>query len=830
MCLTKSCSCPKSDKILQFKASDNTNNRSFGFMTFPVRFRLLIAGIALLTLAACDNAEERAQGHYQRGMELLEAGEDRKAMLEFKNSLQLDEDAIQPRLEFARLLLKYGERGIVPNFLKVLESDPDHLESRVKIARHQIAVGDDGASEHLKVAARVAPDSIEVRSLQAAFEQKMGDSQKAATMAEALLKEDPGNVIAANIMVTHMNEAQDYAGANMLLDEALAANPEALELHVSKLKALEGQNDQAAIGEQLARMAGIFPENADILRGQVQWFLNQGEPENAISKQRDVARIFPETPGHALNLVALLLQFEGADAANAELERLSSGDQHSILFGRAHADFEFQQNNAPAAIARLETLAQTDLPANERNDVRAQLANFLRATGEADQAQELAQAIIKEDSEHVEALRLRSLYAIDNDKPHEAIGDLRVALSKKAQDPATLMLLALAHERNGSLGLAQERLALAVQASGAGVKESLAYADFLARQGKHSIAISVLDDALDKKGERPELLAGLGQVNLSMSDWNGASGVVKRLIALDNPQASTVAQDLQVAILNGERKFDQSIGVLREMWDVAGERSSAMENLVRNLVQTGQTDEAAKFLEGILENDPDSLRANLLRGALHAFEGQADQAEAIYRQIIEQHPNVESGYGALSALLMSQARLEEADEVTRAGIENAANTERLLFVRAGRLEQNGEFEAAIAIYDQLYSANKISDVLANNLASLLSEYREDEESLERAYNISKRLRASEQPAFQDTYGWVLYKRGEFELALPPLKAAADGVRTNAVVQYHLGMVYDKLGQKEEAIPQMELALKLGENQILPQLENARAVLERLKAE
>jgi len=460
--------------------------------------------------------------------------------------------------------------------------------------------------------------------------------------------------------------------------------------------------------------------------------------------------------------------------ARAELTTLSQGDAHKATFVRALADFEFQQGNPDAAITLLED---------------------------------------------------------DDDRPQNAISDLRAALAVQEQDPAILMMLALAHERNGSVGLAQERMALAVQASGSGVLESLRYAEFLTRQDKADIALIALKDSYDKHGDVPALLAGIGQVQLELSDWTGATDTVARLAALaDDPQNKRIAQELQLAILNGEQRFEQSIGVLRDMWDAAGESTSAMENLVRNYVLSGKTEDAADFLDGILKDDVANMRANLLRGALHAFEGEVEDAEMRYRKVIEDHPDAENGYGALASLLAFQGRQEEADATIKAGIENAENTERLLFSRASRLEQEQYYEGAIAIYEQLYAANKVSDVLANNLASLLSEFRDDPESLERAFNIAKRLRTSTQPAFQDTYGWILYKRGEYEQAVKPLKAAAEGAQNNVFVQYHLGMVYEKLGQKDLAITQLTRALELGEGMTLPVLDEARATLERLKGE
>ena len=800
-------------------------------MTLFSRIRLLGLIFGLMALVACDTAEERAEGHYQRGMQLLADGKTEQALLEFKNALQLNEDAIEPRLEFARIRMKQGEfRGALGNYLKVIELDENHLEARTISGRLLLQFDNDpqAAREHIDMANTLAPEDEEVRALVAALAQKEERPEDAAELAQALLQDAPGNATAVGILVAQEFAARNFRNVVALTDTALAANPDELSIHVARLQALEQLQDQPAIGVQLQEMAKRFPDNAQIGQGRVQWFLNQRDANGAISAQRTLAKTFAENPNHALGVVSLLNRFEGPETARGELMALADSGDHIVVFNRALADFEQQQGNGDVAVTILDKLLTTDLAQADKHGTQAQLANILRTRGDTSQALELAEEILANEPDHVDALKLRAWGALDDDRPHSAISDLRAALNVRAQDPSILMMLALAHERNGSPTLAQERLALAVQASGNGVIESLRYAEFLGRQDKATIAQGILEDALTKHGELTELLAGLGQIQLSLSDWNGARDTVARLARINDPRASRTAQELQVAVLNGEQRIEQSIGVLREMWDASGESTSAMENLVGNYIRAGKSKEAAEFLDDILIDDVANMRANLLRGAVHVFDGEFAEAETRYRKVIEDHPEMENGYGALANLLARQGHLEDADAVIAEGIAKAQNADRLLFTQASRLEEAQDFEGALAIYEQLYQANRLSDVLANNYAALLSDHRDDPDSLERAYNVAKRLRASEEPAFQDTYGWILYKRGEYELALPPLEQAAKGAANNAYVQFHLGMVYSKLGKKDLAIAQLTKTIELGQGANLPIIDEAKAVLETLQ--
>jgi Flp pilus assembly protein TadD len=54
------------------------------------------------------------------------------------------------------------------------------------------------------------------------------------------------------------------------------------------------------------------------------------------------------------------------------------------------------------------------------------------------------------------------------------------------------------------------------------------------------------------------------------------------------------------------------------------------------------------------------------------------------------------------------------------------------------------------------------------------------------------------PRVADTLGWILYRRGAHQRALDLLKESAGKLPDNPQVQYHLGMVYAKLGDREKA--------------------------------
>jgi Flp pilus assembly protein TadD len=104
---------------------------------------------------------------------------------------------------------------------------------------------------------------------------------------------------------------------------------------------------------------------------------------------------------------------------------------------------------------------------------------------------------------------------------------------------------------------------------------------------------------------------------------------------------------------------------------------------------------------------------------------------------------------------------------------------------------------------------------------------DDTAALDRAYAITRRLRGTEVPAFQDTYGWIAYLRGDYETALEYLSAAAVALPEEPTVQYHLGMTYLALKRPEEARTALERSLELAGDTPLPDADRAREALEGL---
>ena len=381
-----------------------------------------------------------------------------------------------------------------------------------------------------------------------------------------------------------------------------------------------------------------------------------------------------------------------------------------------------------------------------------------------------------------------------------ALVELRTALDQAPKDAQTLTLMARAHERAGDSDLMGEMLALAVEASGSAPEESLLYAKFLMKQEKPLRAEDVLQAALRLRNDNLALLSALGNVYVRMEDWARAQHVIDTVQRLGTEPAANVANELTARKLAAQNREQDLEKFLSEM--VEGESSlRAAAVIIQLRLSKGDIDGALEYIDELLQDNPGSPELRFIRASVQAAQGRQDEAIAGLNELLSEYPDAERVWLALYRLHRSRGEDDLAGEILKKARRQLPESVNLKWVEAGDAERGGDIERAISIYEEMYAANSDSLVVANNLASLISSYRDDDESLQRAYSVARRLRGTEVPAFQDTYGWIAHRLGNHEEALDYLEPAARALPGDPTVQYHLAEIYAALGRDPEALAQ-----------------------------
>lgn len=803
--------------------------------------RAALALIAALALAGCESAEEKAQRYYLSGMELLAAGDEERALVEFRNVFKYNGFHKEARKVYADTILKQGNvREAYGQYLRLIEQYPDTPEVRLILAELAISSGDwPEAERHGNEAIRLAPDAPGVRAIALALAYRKAvmdrDDAARATLAEearAVLAETPDSRIALRVLIDQLAAGPDPSQALPEIDRALALEPDALDLHLVKLRILVQAEDAAGVGVQLKTMVERFPDNEDARRALIAWYMSEGDTDGAEAFLRQLAGD-PTGPveGHVA-VIQLLQTARSPEAARTELARLiaaNDGTANADLYRALDAAFDFEAGQHDEAIAAMETVLKGAAPGDQTRRIKIMLARMLEAVGNSVGARARIEEVLAEDAANVEALKMRAGWLIDEDRPGEAIVDLRTALGQAPRDPAILTLMAAAHERDGNPELAGERLALAVEVSGSAPEESLRYARFLLQQGRTQAADTVLTDARRVSPGHVGVLALLADIALGTQDWPRAQEIANTLARLETPDAEAAARTLHAALLLGQNRTEDGLAFLEEQVGKGGNDLAPIQMILQAHIRNGKPEEARAYLDGELAKRPDDPGLRLLSAGLHALMGEDPEAEALFRGLIAEEPAAELPARLLYGLLRREGRAEDAAAVLDAALAANPEAAALRWLKAGALEQAGDIDGAIAVYEAMYAQDSGNVIIANNLASLIAAHRTDAESLARATAIARRLKGTEVPAFQDTYGWIALRNGNHDEALTYLEPAAKGLPDDAVTQFHLGMTYLALGRAEDARRQLAHALELASDSPLPQFDIARQELAKLPA-
>ena len=161
----------------------------------------------------------------------------------------------------------------------------------------------------------------------------------------------------------------------------------------------------------------------------------------------------------------------------------------------------------------------------------------------------------------------------------------------------------------------------------------------------------------------------------------------------------------------------------------------------------------------------------------------------------------------------------------QAGILKADSSDPLQIELGPLFERMGKPEEAMQMYEAALHKNPRADVAANNLAMLLITYKKDQPSLDRAKELTQRFANSSNTSFLDTYGWMLYKRGESAAAVAALQTVVSKAPDSPASLYHLGMAQASAGLSDAARDSLSRSLNSGKNFL--GMDEAKAELDSL---
>lgn len=780
---------------------------NFGALNLRRIFTAVVLALAL-ALAACSSPEEKAQAHLESGQELLTEKEYVKAGLEFRNAIKFNDKLVDAWVGLSRVEEQVQNwAGLNSTLTKVLELDPDHFDSLVRAGKLQLVVGNvEKALEYINKANELKPDDSSVLAARAATLLRLNDREGARRDGERALALDTENTDAYAVLASDRIADGDFKNGLLFVDRGLAADEKNLALLLLKVRIFEQQQDDSQLEATLRQLLSFYPDQVAFRRALISMLFNLKRFDDAETEVRALAANDPENPAAALELVRFMGRLKGTGSARAELQRLIKQFPQKVDYSLALAELDFGQKKTGEAAATLRALIAKGEPEEDVRRSRILLARMLLSQKEFAPASKLIAEVLTSDEKNADALAVRAAVRLADNDIDNAITDLREALSQQPRSVSLMRLLGKALERQGAVELAEERFGQAASAANYAPDITLEYVGFLIRRGKVDKAEQILTDAVGRHPNDRRLLTTLARLRLDKQDWSGAeqaAQVLKKLGA-----SSGVTSQILGAAQLGQQKFDQSVETFKSVFVQSQGAVRPMMGVAMAYVRAGKIDEAERFVSSVLEANADNAEALVLMGTLKVLQKKPDEAVSNFKLAIERQPLSPVGYRALANHQLKNRSVDEAETILKTGREKTSGDFSLSLTLAGILEFKQDIDGAIAIYEELLAASPGALIVANNLASLLADFRDDETSLARAGELTFLLKSTDLPQFKDTLGWVAYRRGNYQAALGYLKEAAEKLPNLGLVRYHLGMTHIALKQSKEAKAELDKALEL----------------------
>lgn len=789
--------------------------------------RLLLCAtcFAAVVLAGCGGAEARKARHVEKGQAFLAANNFEKARIEFRNALQIAPNDSEARYENGLVDEKLGNPREAAQFYQgAIDVNADNVPARIALGRLYLFSGaPEKALDTIKPSLVKHPEDAGLLTVRAAARVQLKDSDGALQDAQRAVQLAPTSEDAVAVLAGIYKSREEPEKARVLLEDSIKHIPNSVDLRLALAQIYASLGQEPKVEELLIELTRLKPtEKAHRLR-LAQYYARLNHVDEAERVLRDAVKALPEERDLKTGLVEFLAVNRSRDAAAKELGTMIAADPKDYDLKLAQAQFYQQgKEDVKAEAVYEQVIAQADL-APAGITARNRLAVLRIQNKDVPGAEKLLAEVLAKNPRDNDALILRGNLALAQEDPKAAIVDLRAVLRDQPNAVGVMRALARAHLANGEPALAEETMRRAVDANPKDAGARLDLAQLLGQMGKPEQAKPVIDELVKQHPDNVAALETQFKVAAATKDLASAKSAADALVALQPKLA--LGYFYQGAVAESDKRPQDAVHLYSTALDVQPEAAEPLQALVRVLVGLNRTPEALKRLDEVIARFPAlPLAANLKGETLLATQHPAD-AEQAFKTAIERAPKWWTPYQGLSNAESIQGNSAEAIATLQSGISKVENPSTLQLELAGLFERSGKPEDAIRLYEAALRKDPHSDLVANNLAMLLITYKKDQPSLDRAKELSARFATSTNMAFVDTYGWVLYKRGESAAAVAALQAASAKMPDSPVPLYHLGMAQASAGQADAARDSLSRSLKSGKN--FAGMEEAKATLEKL---
>jgi len=748
-------------------------------MTRMVWKASVVVLVTAVLLGCAGSPQERRNKYLSRGKDLIQKKDYTRALLEFKNAAKVIPNDAEVYYEMGLALLGLQDfRSSYAAFQKALSLDPKHAGAQLKIAQLQMQTNDPDllkdSAARLKTLLEANSPTSEMLNALAFTELRLGDPQNAVGPLEQALAQTPQELFSIVMLAQAKLSLKDIKGAQAILEKA----------------------------------ASDAPKSAAARRLLAEFFVGQNKPADAEPAFRQALALDPNH-GPALLGLGLLEWAQGRkQEAEQSFKKLSAIEGHKSTW----AIFLYKEGRGDEAIREFERLVKEN-PDNRQ--MRTDLVIAYRTTNRSTEAEKLLENALKKNANDADARLQRAEISIEKVQYAQAEIDLNQLLKLRPDAPEAHYAVARLNLARGKTLLYRQELSEVLRLNPQLLVARLELVQNLltAKEGKSALAL--LDGA---PAYQRSAIPFLVQRNWALWTMDNMPEMRKGI-----DQGIALARTSDLLVQDGFWKLrtghpTEARSALDEALKINPTDLRALQGMRQSYLSEKNAPMALRKAKEFAAEHPKSMPVQEFLGGMLLGAGMKDDARVAFEAAKAADPTSPGPQLSLVQIDMLDGKLDSARQRLEGILskDNRNNTARHWLADIEVLR--GQQGTAIQHFREVVAADSGNAEAYNNLAYLLIDQQPDEalKYAQRAVEL-----VPDRPAYSDTLGWALYRKGMYATAIQYLKRAA-GDKGDPVWTYHLAMAYAKSGDLVSGRRILQAALK--RNPHVPEAKLARELI------
>jgi putative PEP-CTERM system TPR-repeat lipoprotein len=712
---------------------------------------------------------------------------------------------------------KLAEASI--QYLNAIQQDPNAGDVRVKLAEVYLNAGDFGrALQEYARAADLLPDDSSVQLKAGGLLLMAAQFDDARLRAEKVIEKDAKNVDALILLANAFAGLNDFDSAVAQIEEAIQVNPArgATYSNLGSLELSRGKRDAAeAAFKKAIEIDGQSAEArlalANFYWVDAKWALAEQELKTVVSLQ-------PDDPLARRALANFYISTNRAPEAEPHLKKVAEVTKAPTAL-MALADYYVASNDDAAARGVLEPLAAG---ADTAALVQPRLATLDHKSGQREAAYRRLDQTLAADKANLTALLVKANLLAADRRLDDALASAALAVQQHPDSAAAQFAVGRIQMGRKQLEPAIEAFDTVLRLNPRATDAKVMLAQLHLAAGRPDTSVGLAREAIASDPESPDARLATARALIAKKDVVRAKAELDQLL---DRFPDSAAVHLNMGLLQGLRN-DQPLA--RKHFERALEIDPKMTDALGGLVMLDlaakRVPEALARVEARVAQNPSDPAALLLAARTYGMSGNGAKAEEYLKRLIQTNPDDLTPYAMLAQLYVSMGRLDAALAEYESIAKRDPKPVGALTFAGIILQGQGKTADAQDRFERALKLDADAAVAANNLAWI---YAQSDDRLDTAMDLAETAKRGlpDSAEVSDTLGYVYYRKGMVDLALPAFQQSLAKDPSNPTYLYHLALAQAKAGNNQQARESLSRALRSKSD--FADAREARALLESL---